>query len=215
MRSGCAEYGRMLHAYELRILPPEERQAFEQHFLHCDACFKALDELSAATRQLREDPEVHSHLGALAAAPADPSPRRFPKRNWQRWSPGFKSVIAAGLILLLWIPVSIWRTTNEVRQRVDLYAIRGESAAVLDASLGGQAELRFICGAANAHAATRLIIRRFSGPKVYEDLRFEGFDLGGVGHLLVPIDVLRAGDHRLVVESQDGRPLCEFLLVVE
>ncbi len=57
----------LIHLYELDILPPEEKEAFELHLYECQECFEAVRQFREETLILRHDPDLHETVKESSA----------------------------------------------------------------------------------------------------------------------------------------------------
>ncbi len=102
-----SKYGAMLHAYELGLLPEDERDLFESHLMDCDACYARVRELADHAPALRTNPKVRTIIDRLTAEDSDPvglkktTPKKIPTNLWRAFA-----AVAAVLVILL---ISPWK----------------------------------------------------------------------------------------------------------
>ncbi len=66
--NGCRDkrFERMLLAYELDILPENQRDELEQHLLECPHCYRLMQNMDKPTMMIRRDPMIRDTIARLA-----------------------------------------------------------------------------------------------------------------------------------------------------
>jgi hypothetical protein len=83
--------------YLLGEMPPEMREAFEEHFFECQEC--ALDVRAGVALIDEAKHQLHAPAPAPAAAALNPAPRRRDWFSW--WKPAFAAPAFAALVLVV------------------------------------------------------------------------------------------------------------------
>ena len=91
------EMSRLVAAYELGVLPDEEREALERHLMECDACFEELADMEPVARRVREQGLAPEGKMEMTAEAQGGGLRRFRRR----WTVVIGGVAAAALFTVV------------------------------------------------------------------------------------------------------------------
>lgn len=107
--NGCRDkrFERMLLAYELDILPEDQRDELEQHLMECSHCYQLMQEMDKPTMMIRHDPLVRSTIIQLAG---DESIRQSSFNQFRALIGRFwpRKVIATAVVILLVVVFWSW-----------------------------------------------------------------------------------------------------------
>lgn len=223
-------YGDLLHAYELNLLPDEERQRFEVHLLECHSCFERVKDMESVSQLLNQDQDVRRVVKVLAAnAGTEPesaerkdddkagSGKHAGKGNFKRY------LLAAALTICIALPgyyyLSRTGPEQEVTQEMILLPMRGTTSRELSLQMGGQAEIRFVLEhAVQDHPYVVTIASSdLVSDTVYANREFDGFNENGMGTIRLPITQFESGFYKLTISDPtvSAEPIREYRFTVK
>ncbi len=129
--AGCGKerFEDMLHAYELGMLPPNERRELEHHLLECSYCLESVKSFEETASHLKYERSIRERIDVLAGE-CDKrvvTDRRKPvwwseSKTWRRFAPAL--VLASVCLLLILRPWNIGiQTTEEVLAHNNVLAV--------------------------------------------------------------------------------------------
>ena len=213
---GCINpsLGKLLHAYELKSLSPEETEQFELHLLECDYCFNEVSSMVDEIGALLYDDSVKETTAELAgqSIQSGDQPAGFWRYLWPIKTPFvFRPAFIYTLLLIALIPAVIGlnlTSSDRVRpiQSIGLVQIRSAEIMSLDRSKGGDAIVNFILDSYTNGDNLSVTIISAKGEVVYIDTNFIGIDDRGIGRLYLAIDEFKEGKYTLEVVNKQKEP---------
>lgn len=226
------ESDEIIERYVLGRLAPDERQAFEEHFLACDGCFEKVQDVErfrAGIRDAAGRGSLNEELGQAV---------RTDNASWLRWAFAITACTTVVLALITgWI---LSRNMPALRQELHTTTAQLERERQAHADLeqqiasaeGPEPNVPFVMLQATraneppsavtlASGAKRLIVWIEIGPTRYRSFQMEVFAPGdrlvlslerlersGYGALAasLPVAQLPTGDLRIIVRGQDPPP---------
>jgi hypothetical protein len=208
--------GKLLHAYELKSLSPQEEEQFELHLLECDYCFNEVSSMADEIGALLYDDSVKETTAELARQPiqSGDQPAGLWRYLWPLKTPFvFRPAFIYTLLVIALIPAFIGlnlTSGSRVRpiQSIGLVQVRSAEIMSLDRSKGSDAIVNFILDSYTNGDNLSVTIRSTNGEIVYNDNDFIGMDERGIGRLYIAIDKFKEGKYTLeVVNKQKAPPL--------
>ncbi len=208
MKDGCVEtgIGKLLHAYELRMLPNDLQEKFELHLLKCEHCFAQLKQHSTRTEMLRSDPEV---LGEIGRLDGDEQPGLLKRLSGSLWPDGpllLRPAVTCLVILLLLAPaylgiVGLDNGNDGIRpvQIVNLSPTRAIKNVTFRIDHGVDGLLQFYFEGAMVDSNYIVTILDDDRQPMMADSSFKAFDQYGTGSLLIPVGTMKTGDYHLIL----------------
>jgi hypothetical protein len=192
------QYRDMLHAWELGMLPEDERQSFELHLLECDDCSEEAKQFLSATRMLVHDPEFRPSADELAEnKSADKDKSSSFRKNLTRL------LLVAAAILVVAIPVYKWTlmpSSESVQvQQLKLVPMRNGGENTIRHDLGGRVEIYFYVEGAISGRDYHVMIASDHENPVYSSDHFRDFNQTGMGRIELPVKSLNAGFYKLTI----------------
>lgn len=201
--------GLLLHAYELGLLPEQERARFETHLIECDCCY---DELSSFEQhiELLDDSEVNVVLEKALRGVSEPAP--FLKRLWRLLWPDrsfvSKPAPAYALVLLLLMPSiyglkQLLHTPTHIRpaQILSFSGTRAAEEPMIELSCGADIVLVFPVPEVTTGTELRLVIEAEDGREVLRLDEFRSIDEHGRGSIILPLAGMKPGNYVLTVRN--------------
>jgi hypothetical protein len=206
---GCINpsLGKLLHAYELKSLTPDETERFELHLLECDYCFNEVSSMIDEISALLYDDSTKETIADLAAQSVRPAtvPVSFWRYLWPFKAPLiFRPAFIYALLLIALIPAYFGLNSFSIDkakpiQSIGLYQSRSAELLTLDRNRGNDAVINFILDNFNGGDRLTVAIKSESGRIVYNDESFDGIDNQGIGRLYLMLSQFDAGEYTLEV----------------
>lgn len=213
--------GGLLHSFELGILADEDKERFAAHVLECAYCHERLISQQAAIDLLRHDPDVRNDVQSAASESVSPEIDTIPWYRALIATPIIRYAAAAVLVLAVGLP--LYRTLQDgedslqVLQTVTLSATRTAGDNVVRLGRGDAVEILFALPGADKQSIADVRLVSSTGQEAVVLERFDSFDSGGMGRLIVPLDKLAEGIYQLKIRDQrqptDSVPRTYVLLV--
>ena len=216
--------GVLLHAYELGLLSPEDRDRFEIHLMSCDYCYGELKQFAPRGIMLGGSPDVKQALDEkLAAAQRKRlSQRKTPEYDRPGIFFAFKPAFLYLIIVLLMVPSYFGvskmfesGTSPAIRpvQLIYLTPTRSPITNVFESTREMDGIIFVACTGANTKSCYRLEISTDEDNPVFVIDKFDQFDERGTAQLILPRELMKKGDYRLIVresEADSSRVLCRY-----
>ncbi len=193
--------GTLLHAYELKALPDQERENFELHLMQCDHCLRELREFENYAGVIQRS--------SVARTVVDQQVNQRPETLWRRlWPVGplfLKPAVLYGLLALLLVPAYFGITSqfsgpSDIRpvQSLVLSPIRSAESPSISSSGGpeGVAYVLFPDAVSGKNYQLRITDETGRIIATRADVRF---DANGGATLLVPLSTMHSGIYRLAI----------------
>jgi hypothetical protein len=223
---GCINpsLGKLLHAYELKSLTPEETDRFELHLLECDHCFNEVSSMVDEIGTMLYDEPTKQAITDLAGQPL---PSAEPVSFWRHFwpfrtplllRPGFIYALLVIALIPAYIGVSSLITSKaHPIQSIGLYQTRSVEIPILDKSRGSDAVINFLLDNFSRNDILSVTIKGNDGRAVYANENFTGVDDQGIGRLYLEFDRFKAGSYTLEVinrkqQSPADRSVFEFTI---
>jgi hypothetical protein len=181
-------FEKMLYAYELGMLSPEDTLALEQHLYECDHCYQNAREFMDAADLLRRSSRVKSEIKRAAHSGVRRTVSRF--------------LLAVAAMVVVAIPIYKLVVVPDqpgVVQTLFLTSMRDNSPAALNLDRGGTADIRFVLDGANQTDTHSVEIAARHGETVYVDAEFSGFNEFGQGVITLPVATFQHGYYVLTI----------------
>lgn len=190
--------GRLLHDYELDMLPPEDRHRFELHLYECDYCSSQVREFIDVSHIMRHDSDAQAVIRDISGELSQTETERIRKRPF----PFTRYLIAAVIVMMIAVP-AYWysqRTdTPSVMQSLELLSSRSGGDDIIYLEKGGDVVISFYI-AENFRREPDLIISSIDGDTVFYTPGFEDFNDKGLGTITLPISVFSDGHYMLTIK---------------
>ena len=212
--SGCTnpKYEAMLHAFELGMLPEEDRDELQVHLLECDHCFEKASKMQQAAALLRDDPDVRIEIDQLSKKKLlfewiGSKARGFFAPQNSRYIL-LKPLFLLCIILIILYPVYRFgfHGSSPYIQTINLLPMRGGGENTIFLEKGGDAVINFVCENAKPGTAYIVQITAPDGDTLYLNRNFTGFSEAGMGSLKIPISKFSRGDYRLTISDGSKAP---------
>jgi len=200
--------GNLLHLYELGMLSPQEAELFEKHLMRCEFCFGRVSEFEKYAAALRNNPGVRALAGEEEEAydKQETLSGRLKTYLWPRKPLIFKPAMIYVLILLLiypaWLGLRVaFESNDRIRpvQTIRLVSNRMPFQNTFDMSSGLDGIISFEFPPSRDDRRYLIIVTAGDGNEL---VRYDNFpDISGTGmnELLIPRELMKPGDYRLVV----------------
>lgn len=211
--------GKLLHAYELKQLGPDEAAAFEEHLLTCNYCFNEVEQFEPAAALLANDTEVKQlAAGSARGIRTESFLTKLKAALWPQGTPALlKPAVTYIALALLAYPAYLGLrgdAGSEVRstQTVILSGTRSETPAI-----AAEQPLSLVFRVSGANPTDTLIVRLAddSGRLVFEDDSFVALSAARLGTISLSERALPAGRYFLTVATAADSQLVEYTFQVE
>jgi tetratricopeptide (TPR) repeat protein len=139
--AGCIDerFEKMLHAYEMGVLPDEERRALEIHLLECEHCMQSVREFQEPARLLRHDREIRTAIKKIVEE--HPETGELPSGKiripfWRRMMPRLVPATVVALLALIVLILKPWQI--EIRPTQEAVAVPNRLAIMYFENLSDQ-----------------------------------------------------------------------------
>lgn len=216
--------GALLHAYELGLLSPDDRDRFEIHLMSCDYCYSELKQFVPRGVMLSGSPDVKLALDTKLATARKESSSRAKARQYRR--PGilfaFRPAFLYLIIILLLIPSyfgvkKIFQsgTSPAIRpvQLIYLTPTRAPIKNVFESSRGIDGVIFVACPGADRKSCYHLEILTDDNTPVFVIDQFNQFDERGTVQLILPRELMKNGNYQLIIRetaADSSRVLCRY-----
>ncbi len=203
------QIGKMLHAYEMGILPEEAAEQFEMHLMDCQYCYSQLESFDDGASLLSEDKDIRQLLQKESLDGSDS--KTWMQRIWSHLWPQaplvFKPAVAYFILLALAIPIitGIFNNSgNHIQplQSITLVANRSSAANTFSITEESSGLINFEFPRADTGTEYQVIIINEQGNEVYRDDQVRQLDEFGIGQLYIPLHKMRPGLFQLIVTSK-------------
>ena len=200
--------GKLIHAYELKILRPEDNELFEIHLLECEHCFHDLNSMEKVFEIMATDTDIKYILkGEAEEKPTrEGTWRKIWKYLWPDTNLLLKPALAYFVILLLAYPSYLglrFREADNIRQVQTLNLIPERSVAK-PVKTGDDILLSFVFVEAEAGRSYGITIKSDDKNIIFQDNDFTDFDQYQTGRLLLPAKKMKPGNYSLIIEDPRG-----------
>ncbi|MEW5922495.1 MAG: zf-HC2 domain-containing protein [Candidatus Zixiibacteriota bacterium] len=216
--------GILLHAYELGLLSPDERDIFETHLLSCDYCHGEVKQFIPRGLMLSKSPDVKHAMDEKIDSVRRRLLTRQKARQYNR--PGilfaFRPAFLYLVILLLLIPSyfgvkKIFESGSvpEIRpvQLIYLTPTRSPINSVFDSAKEMDGIIFVACPGADQKSSYLLKILTDDNTPVFVIEKFDKFDERGTAQLILPRTLMSKGDYQLIIGESTAdslRILCRY-----
>jgi hypothetical protein len=192
------DMGRLLHDYELDMLPVEDKRKFELHLYECDHCLSLVREFIDASRIIRHDRDAQTIVEDIAGEQDDAALPRTGRKS----SPFTRYLIAAVIVLAIGVP-AFWYSQQQdtplVTQSLELLSSRAGGNDIIYLEKGGDVEISFYV-AENFQGEADLIISSIDGDTVFYTPGFSDFNDKGLGSFTLPVSMFSGGHYMLSIK---------------
>ena len=191
----------LLHAYELGMLSENERREFEEHLLSCDECSRRAVDFEVSVKLLRRDNDIAQAV--TRASETDSAEKPGKGKTAKIW----RYLIAAVLVTVVGVPVVKYFTPHDnvslIAQSIDLNPLRSEADNVIDLTLPGDIEIRFVVEGATPSDIFGVKIAMIGNEPVWASKTFSDFNVAGQGLIVIPVELLEKGYYSIEVFRSD------------
>ena len=192
--------GRLLHDYELGLLPDEDRKRFELHLYDCDHCLEQVRDFADAANILAQDTDARSIIRALAADENDVAETKSKKNI----SPFVKLLLVAALVVIVAVPAVMYLQDGDaVIQTLEFLPTRTAGSDVVYLDRGGTVEIRFFINEA-LRSGTTVKLTSIDGQTIREIDNYTDITDDGFGSLVIPISEFADGHYMLMISAVEA-----------
>jgi hypothetical protein len=201
------DMGRLLHDYELDMLPADDKRKFELHLYECDHCLSLARESMDVSRIIRHDREAKAIIHDIAGEQDDAAIPRTGRKS----SPFTRYLIAAVIVLAIGVPAYWYSQQTDaplIMQSLELLSSRAGGNDIIYLEKGGDVEISFYI-AENFQGEADLTISSIDGDTVLYTPGFEDFNEKGLGSITMPVSMFSDGHYMLTIKPDSEAGLEE------
>ena len=215
-----SEAGRLLHAYELRQLSPEDTVRFEEHLLTCNYCFEEASNFESIAGLLVSDTEVKSLVeGRVRADSREGILRRLKSIVWPSAMPlALRPAVTYVALALLIYPAYLGlRSTSEPAVRSTQTVILSGTRGAAEPSIESAQPLSLVFRVGGNSQNDTLIVKLTddTGSALFLDRSFTALSPGGLGTLGFDRNALTSGRYFLTVSNQADSLLVQYTFQID
>lgn len=220
IRCTDSEAGRLLHAYELRQLSPEDTAIFEEHLLTCNYCFEEASNFESITGLLVSDAEVKSVVErSVEADSKEGILRRLKSIVWPSAMPlALRPAVTYVALALLIYPAYLGlRSASEPAVRSTQTVILSGTRGAAEPSIESAQPLSLVFRVGGNSQNDTLIVKMTddNGSTLFLDRSFTALSPGGLGTLGFDRNALTSGRYFLTVSNQADSLLVQYTFQID
>ena len=214
-RCTAPETGRLLHAYELHQLSPEDTELFEEHLLTCNQCFEEVSQFEQVAGMLVSDAEVRDL--ARTSAKADRKQGFLSNLKSIVWPTSVPlalrpAVTYVALALLIYPAYLGLKSESQPTVRSTQTVILSGTRGVTQQSIASTRPMSLVFRVGGTAPGEILVVELTdeAGKTLFLDKSFSGLSPAGLGTIGFDENALASGRYLLTVKNQADSQLVQY-----